>query len=240
MSRTTTIIKADSEITGRWGLASFELSDVLEEARNTLANAQRDAANMIEEAQRQIDEIHETARKKGYEEGFEQGQKAGRQAGHNEAFEQARNEFAEQQKTLIETCEQIYSQINDRRIGWQASARQDLVELAMAIARRVAHAVGQRERSVVLGNLEEAIRLTGQRSEITICVNPDDAATARQFADSLINHKSQWEHVNVVEEAQLLPGGCRIQWGNGSVDADLETQLKRIESELSAATKVDA
>jgi len=239
LSRGSTIIKADSEFTGRWGVASFELDDVLAEAQTTLTDAQRKAAALIEDAQRQADAIHESASKKGYEEGFEQGKKAGQQTGHNEAFAQARKEFAEQQKSLVTACEQIYSQINDRRIEWQASARQDLVELAMTIARRVAHAVGQRERDVVQANLDEAIRLTGQRSEITICVNSKDAATARSFADLLVNSKKQWEHVNVVEDQQVLSGGCRIQWGNGCVDADLETQLKRIESELKVAMKVD-
>lgn len=238
MSRTTTIIKADTEFTGRWGMASFELSDVLEEAQKTLADARQKSAAIIKAAQDQAEAVQESARKRGYDRGFGQGQQAGLQAGHKEAFDKASKEFAEQQKTLIAACEQIYSQINDRRIEWQAAARQDLVELAMVIARRVVHAVGQRERDTVLANLEEAIRLTGQRSEITIHVNPKDAATAHQFADSLVNARSQWQHVNVVEDGQVLPGGCRIQWSNGCVDADLETQLKRIESELSTA-KVD-
>jgi len=237
--RGPTIIKSHSQPAGGCALRSFELSDVLVEAQRTLDAAKREAAAIIDKARQEAVASREASRKQGYELGFEQGQRAGRQSGHDEAFETARREFSEQQKSLIAACERTVGEINAARADWLASARQDLVELALAIARRVAHAVGRRELEVVRANLEEAIRLAGKRSEITIHVNPADVASARSFADSLIEAKDQWEHVHVVEDPQVSPGGCRIQWGSGSVDAALENQLRRIESELGVTTKVD-
>lgn len=239
MSRGSTIIKADSNPTGRWGLSSFELNDVLAEAQQSLAEAKREATAIIDKARYEAEVSREAARKQGYEAGFAQGQQVGRQAGHDEAFETARREFAEQQKSLIATSERMFSEINTVRAEWQASARQDLIDLAVAVARRVVRAVGQREREVVQANLEEAVRLMGKRSEVTIRVNPKDAASARSYADSLIDQQDRWEHVQVVEDPQISPGGCCVQWGSGSVDAALETQLQRIESELGVTTKVD-
>ena len=239
MSRVSTIIKARSEPAGRWGLKSFELNDVLAEAQQRLADAKREAAAIIDKARRETETSSEEGYRKGYEDGLAQGRSAGRQTGRDEAFEAARREFGEQQKSLISACEQMFGEINAARVGWLASARQDLIELAIAMARRVVHAVGQREREVVRANLEEAIRLTGRRSEVTFHVNPQDAASARAFADSLIDRQGRWEHIHVVEDAQLSPGGCRVQCGSGSVDAALETQLQRIESELGVTAKVD-
>lgn len=240
MGRGSTIIKADNQTqAGRWGLSSFELNDVLAEAQQSLADAKREAAVIRDQARHEAEVSRKAARCQGYEAGFEQGRQEGRLAGHDEAFEAARREFAEQQKSLTQACEQIFEEINATRADWQASARQDLIDLAMAIARRVVRAVGQRERDVVCANLEEAVRLMGQRSEITIHVNPQDAASARDFADSLIGRKGRWEHVHVVEDPQVSPGGCRIDWGSGSVDTELETQLQRIESELGVTAKVD-
>ena len=239
MSRGPTIIKAHSGPAGRWGLRSFELSDVLAEAQQTLAEAKREAAAIIDKARQETEASSEVGHRQGYEAGFEEGQRAGPQAGRAEAFETARREFSEQQKSLIAACERMFGEINAARADWLASARQDLIELALAVARRVVYAVGQREREVVRANLEEAIRLAGKHSEVTIRVNPEDAASARSFADSLIDMKDQWEHVHVVEDPQVSPGGCRVQWGSGSVDAALETQLQRIESELGATAKVD-
>jgi len=239
MSRESTIIKAQSKPTGRWGVGSFELSDLLAEAQQSLGDAKRRAASIIDQARRESEASSEEGYRRGYEAGFEQGLQAGRQAGRDEAFEAARCEFSEQQQSLIAACEQMLSEINAARADWLASARQDLIELAIAIARRVVHAVGQREREVVLANLEEAIRLAGKHSEITIHINPQDAAVSCSFADSLIDLKGQREHVHVVEDPQVSPGGCRIQWSSGSVDATLETQLQRIESELGVKAKVD-
>jgi len=104
----------------------------------------------------------------------------------------------------------------------------------MAIARRVAWHVGREHREVVLANLEEAVKLVGARTDVTIAVNPLDAEAARAFAKSLIDMREQWQKVRIVDEPEISPGGCRVQWGSGSIDATLETQLDRIDAELSA------
>ncbi len=238
MSRAATVIKADQaahagEQIGRLGTRAFHLNDVLLEAKQTVVSAQQEATRLVEQARKQAEEARQQARKEGYDAGFAEGRKAGFEAGRKEAFETARKEFAAQQASLVSACRQVIDQINDQRADWWASARQDLIELAMAIARRVAPCVGQREREVVLANLEEAIRLAGRRSEATIQVNPGDAAAARAFAEELIARQEGWKHVPVVECEDVAPGGCRVRWTGGAVDATLEAQLDRIARELS-------
>jgi len=237
MARVPTVIKVEGqdqarEQVGRLGLRSFQLNDVLHEARQKLASAQQEAAGLIEQARKEASATRQAAHRQGYEAGFAEGQKAGREAGRQEAFEAARSQFAEQQASLIAACRQLIDQINDQRADWWAAARQDLVDLAIAIARRVARCVGQREREAVVGNLEEAIQLVGRRSEITIQVNPADAEAARAFAGELMDRREHWKNVPVVESPQVSPGGCRLEWVTGSVDATLETQLDRIAREL--------
>ena len=92
--------------------------------------------------------------------------------------------------------------------------------------------MGERERNVVLANLDEAVRLTAVRSNVTILVHPADADTARAFAQKLIEQRLNWDNVKVIEDQSVLPGGCRLQWGDGEVDLTLDTQLARIEAEL--------
>jgi flagellar assembly protein FliH len=238
MSRAPTVIKAHeteqaSEQVGRLGMRAFQLNDVLHEAKQTIASARQDAAGLVEHARRQADSIRQTARKEGYQAGFAEGRKAGSESGRKEAFEAASKAFAEQQASLIATCQQVIDEINAKRADWWAAARQDLVELALAIARRVVRCVGQRERDAVVGNLEEAVALAGKRSEVVIQVNPADVEAARAFARDLMDRQETWKHVPVVECAEISPGGCRVQWAGGAVDATLETQLDRIARELS-------
>ncbi len=238
MSRAATVIKAEEaasagEQVGRLGTRAFHLNDVLHEAKQTVVRAQQEATRIIEQARKQVEADRQKARKEGYDTGFAEGRRAGLDAGRKEAFEAARREFTAQQASLTAACRQAIDEINDKRAEWWAAARQDLVDLAIAIARRVARCVGQREREVVVANLDEAIRLAGRRSEVTIQVNPADGAAARAFAEDLIARRESWKHVPVVESEEVGPGGCRVQWTGGAVDATLDAQLDRIARELS-------
>ena len=238
MSRMPTVIKAQRgdaacDVVGGLGLKSFQLNDVLHEARQTAAAARQEAARLVREAESQAESIRQRARREGYEAGLAEGRREGAEAGRQEAFEAARQEFAAQQASLVAACRQIIDEINARRADWWTAARQDLIDLAVGIARRVAVSVGQREREVIQANLEEAVRLVGKRSEMAIEINPADAEAARAFARELIERQAHWKQVPVVENPEVSAGGCRVQWDTGSVDATLETQLDRIARELS-------
>ncbi len=236
MGRRSAVIKdvTTGAVEGQ-GFRRFEVADLMAEAQKVVAAARAEAAGILDRARSQAEAIRQSAGEEGRRVGIQEGTRQGREAGRTEAFEAARREFAEQQKSLIESCQQTITDINANRAAWETSARQDLIDLAMAIARRVARCVGQRDREVVRANLEEAIQLAGARSDVTIMVSPADAEAARQFARSLVDMREQWGHIRVVEDPEVSPGGCRIQWGTGAVDARLETQLDRIETELAAA-----
>lgn len=246
MFRSPGIIKAQSvQSLPTTTLRAFQLNDVMDEARMYVAQAHAEADNTVRQAEdslrqaeRRVRQMEEDARKqgdqRGHKEGYARGLAKGHEAGRKEAFEAASREFAQQQASLVESCKATISAIDADRETWLMSARQDLIELAVAIARRVAHHVGREHREVVLANLEEAVRLVGARTDVTIAVNPLDTEAARAFAKSLIDMREQWQKIRVIDESEISPGGCRVQWGSGSIDAMLETQLDRIEAELNA------
>lgn len=212
--------------------AAAVIAEATAEAEAIQRRAQLEVQALRELARRDVDAIREKARQEGLRLGHDEGFRKGVEAGRAEALVTAQKEFAQAQAGLVSAFRAGIETIDRGQAEWQAVARRDLAELALAIARRVARHVGEREREVILANLEEAIRLVGTRSDVTIAVNPIDAEAARVFAQSLLDLKEHWEHVKVVEESEVTPGGCRVQWGSGSVDATLETQLDRIEMEL--------
>ncbi|HOB74207.1 MAG TPA: FliH/SctL family protein [Phycisphaerae bacterium] len=237
------------------GLRPFHFNDVASEARSMVEHARREAEAIRAEARKAAAEAEalvnharveaeairemgrrdaEALREAARQEGFQAGWEAGLEEGRARALAEAKDDFAQRQAHLVNAFRSVMDTVEKSRADWLAAARQDLVELAMAIARRVARHVGQRDRDVVLANLEEAVRLVGARSDVTIAVNPADAEAARLFAQSLLDLKEHWEHIQVVEEPEVSPGGCQVHWNSGSVDATLETQLDRIEEELRA------
>lgn len=237
MPRPSGVIKAGSAgQTPNPGFRAFRLNDVMDEAKAFVAKANAEAERTLAQAEHRARQIEQEARRagdaRGHQEGYARGLAEGREAGRQEAFEQSLEEFRTQQAPLIDSYVQAVSAINAEREAWATMARQDLIELAMAIARRVTHHTGQEHREVVLANLEEAVRLVGARTDVTIAVNPKDEQAARAFAKTLVDMREQWQKIRIVEEDEIASGGCRVQWGSGSIDATLETQLDRIEAEL--------
>jgi flagellar assembly protein FliH len=234
MARRSTVIKA-AEVLPLEGavLKPFHFSDMMGEVKQALIGAQDEAGRIVREARAQENAVRQAAKEQGHKAGFAAGVAEGREKGRAEAFEAAKKEFAATQKNLISSCEKTIADINDRRAEWEAAARQDLVDLAMAIARRVVRHVSERDRQVVVANLEEAVLLAGERSEVSLMINPVDAESARVFAASLAEKRAACKNVQVVESAGISAGGCRVQWGSGAIDARIETQLDRIAAELS-------
>lgn len=233
MSRVMSVIKAGQlgkPETG--GLKKLDLCDVLAEARQVVADARGEAERILAAARSEAVGIRQREAELGRREGYEQGLEEGRVAGREQALADAKQEFEKQHTGLVQACQQIITEINKDRVQWKAMARQDLVELAMAVGRRVARTVGERDREVVLANLDEAIQLAGTRSEVTIAVSPIDAEAARTFAQSLMDMREHWDSIRVIEEPDITPGGCRVHWSSGAVDGSLETQLDRIENAL--------
>lgn len=239
MPKPSGVIKAGTVgQTPNGGFRAFRLNDVMDEAKAFVANAHAEAERTLHKAEVRARQIEQEARReadeRGHHEGYQRGFAQGLEAGQKQAYETAIEEFRAQQATLVESYRQTISAINADREAWLTSARQDMVELAMAIARRVTHHTGEEHREIVLANLEEAVRLVGARTDVTIAVNSKDEEAARAFAKTLVDMREQWQKIRIVEEPEIAPGGCRVQWGSGSIDATLETQLDRIESELNA------
>jgi flagellar assembly protein FliH len=232
VSKRSTVIKAGTQDLGEVATRPFYLTDLLDEAKQLVAERQAKADALVAAAEREAASLRKKASEAGRQQGIEAGKQEGREIGRQEALEQAKEEFAAQHKNLTNACRQMMNEIESSRASWEAAARHDLADLAMAIARRVVKHVGQREREVVEANLDEAVKLVGARSDVTILVSPADADAAERFAEKLVDAQKQWKHVRVITEESISPGGCRIRWDSGAVDASLETQLERIEAAL--------
>jgi flagellar assembly protein FliH len=237
MRHRSTVIKAGQTAgIAERELRQFKLDDILHEVLERVTAARAQAAEIIANARTDAERIRQEAREEGARLGREEGYRQGREAGRAEGIEAARVEYAEKHARLVQACERVIEELSESRATLEASARSDLIELATAIARRVARHVGQRDREVVRANLNEAIRLAGARTDVTVFVSPADAATAREFGATLMERSEGVQHVKIVEDNGIAPGGCRLQWGSGGVDARLETQLDRIAQELEAAS----
>jgi flagellar assembly protein FliH len=112
------------------------------------------------------------------------------------------------------------------------AALSEVVELAVAVARRVTKRQGEIDPRVLEANLVEAMKLVVHAADVRIAVHPEQKAA---LLETLPRLKMQWpdlQHVELIEDANLSKGGCRVLTRNGEIDADLAGQLDRVVREL--------
>ena len=152
--------------------------------------------------------------------------------GREQALTEAAEQFAADQDQLVEALQSALKEFESQRNQLLAGARDEMIRLAVAIARRVTKRYAENDTEVAVENLKEIIERVGQRHVTRIAVNPADAEAMRRFAAGLAQAESRWHNVTIAEEADVQPGGCRIRLPDGEIDAGIDTQLDCIAAAL--------
>ncbi len=144
---------------------------------------------------------------------FEEGQAASRQslAGQVEAM----------QLKLARSIEELAGS----RARYRRQAEQDVVGLALAVARRILHRELTVSPEALLGLVKAALDKMESRELHQVRVSRQDAAMVKQFFEQM----GLPYRVEVLADSNLPPGGVILESGRGSLDASVDTQLAEIE-----------
>lgn len=210
----------------------FSLADVERAAKATLLRARQQAEQLLAAAQAEGEtlkaEAHAQGIAQGREEGLAQGLEQGKQAGQQQAL----NEHRAQLRQSIAALNKVASALDASRTDLESCALTEVVKLAVAIARRVTKRQGLLDPHVLTSNLTEAMKLVTQATDIRAAIHPTQRATLDAALPELGLQFPNLQHVKIIEDATLAPGGCRIFTEEGELDADLAGQLDRIAAEL--------
>ncbi len=187
------------------GLANGLANSLLEQAR-------AEADRILAEAQQQVAAIQRQAEAAGRQQGFEAGLAEGRAV----AEAQARQEAAHLQTIL--------NSILEERVRILAGAENELVELALAVARKVIGDIAVNNAEVIAYIAHRAIEQLGQSGPFQIHLHPTDVQ--RLSAIWPKENKPDWK---LVADERIAPGGCIVTCGAGQVDGRPETQLDLIQ-----------
>lgn len=148
-----------------------------------------------------------------YKQGFEEGQAA------------ARRNFASEVEALQGQLARAIEELTGLRARSRREAEQDVVALALAVARRILHRELTVAPEALLGLVKAALDKMESREIHRVRVARSDAAAVRQFFDRM----GPPQRVEVVSDATLAPGSVRIESAAGTLDASVDTQLDEIE-----------
>lgn len=170
------------------------------------------------------DEVLSSSREEARRSGWEQGLSEGRQA--------ARGELKLQADRLQRIIEQLASPL--------AQAGQDvqdeLVNLAMAIARQVVVRELSTQPEQIRDVVTQAIAaLPAGNRHLRIHLHPEDAHLLIENID--VHEGGSWK---IIEDVSLTRGGCIVDAGATRIDARLETRLQDILGRLQSHSPLTA
>ncbi len=227
-----TVLKAEQAERNGAKPRFFDLNDIAAEAERILADARAEAQCLVAHARQEADCIKLEATEEARREGYDQGRDEGCAAGRREAFDQAKQEFQARQADLIRAMQQTIKQFDEHKHRLISTVHRDLVELAAAIARRVAKRMGPLDRGMAVENLKEVIDHVAARSDLVVRISPKDEEAIRLFVEGLAKDQEEYQHVRVLADEKISPGGCILTTAEGQIDATIETQLDRLTAEL--------
>ena len=158
-------------------------------------------------------------RQRAYQEGFHKGYEDGSAEGRRR-MEEVLRRLEAILKTLEGAREQIFR-----------GAEEEILELAMAIAKKILRRELQTDREAVLRTLREAISRVTEGDVVKIFLSPDDIELVREHRAELLEG-AEGKGVVLRADRGIMPGGCFIETDFGHVDARIESQLLEIERGL--------
>lgn len=212
--------------------AVFSLRDVEAEARAILDNARARAGQLIKAAQEEAERIRGERYRAGFAEGrtagYREGHAEGLKAGHESAFKA----HGEKLQNLVAALADASQKLEASRRKLETETVLDVVRLAVAIGRRVAHRLAEVEPEVVKANVAEALRMVVQASAVKVALHPSQLSVLEKELPAIRAMFPRLQQVELVADESLAPGGCRLLVGSGMVDADLDKQLDRVVADL--------
>lgn len=155
-----------------------------------------------------------------YQQGFAEGKREGLLVGRKEVAPLI-SKLKLISKSLLQAREKIINQ-----------AHMELMELALAIARRVIRANVQVNKGIVTNMVKEALRRAADRERIVIRVNPKDVEEIKVCRDEYTTSVEGIRSLEIVADRRVSPGGCVVETNTGNIVADLDAQLAEIKGKL--------
>ena len=194
--------------------------ELVEEAKQIIEQAQIESEKLIEtaknQAQEESDAILEQARQEGYD------------AGNKQGYEDGTRSLEEKVKAV-----DIFSKSQfDIKHNIVKSAELDIVDLVIAIAKKVCKKTLDDDINVLKTITEDAIKQLKDKESITITIHPDLAEKIYSISEELKVDIPKLEHIKVIEDINVSPDGTIVETPLSRVDCRLQTQLNQIAEKL--------
>ncbi|MEM7621703.1 MAG: FliH/SctL family protein [Planctomycetota bacterium] len=220
--------RADADISAKSAVV-LDLRDLADQGRRLRQEAQQDAEKIRTEARAERERLIADAADEGHRSGLERGRAEGFDHGREQGRAEARAEAAAKLQSLDAAWAKALDALGASQREWREAARAGVLNLSLEIARRVTRRVVELDPRAVDGPLEAALELVAAGTRPVICVNPADEEAVRDGLPRLARRLDQARDAELLVDEDVSRGSCVVRTaGQGTIDADIETQLERI------------
>ena len=169
---------------------------------------------------KQMTDKNHSLEKEAYEKGFTQGEKAGRELGEKR-FDSAIKSFREAADDLCSLREKVYQE-----------SEQQLLELVLAVTRKVIQKEVETDKQILLDVLRSALHYVADREVVKVRVHPSDLEFASQHKAEIIREIEGLGKLTFEGDKEVARGDALIESSYGIVDAGVEKYLRAVEETL--------
>lgn len=170
----------------------------------------------LEEVQPLTLEELESIRQEAWNEGFATGEKEGFHSTQLKVRQEAEVALA----AKVASLEQLMQHLLDPIARQDTQIEKMVVHLVEHIARQVIQRELQTDSAQIATVLRDALKLLPMgANNLRIFINPQDFVLVKAMRE---RYEENWK---IVEDDELLPGGCRIETEHSRIDASVETRL---------------
>ena len=212
----------------------FDYHDLRRQCDEYVTKTRQEAQQIRDNATRDADEI----RRRAHAEGFEAGRSEGF-AGAAEEIERQATELADQKaleklQTTFPALQAAAAALTLERDRWLTHWETTAVRLGIAVAEKIMRREIDLQPDIAVELVRKTLELAAGSPRLQLKLHSGDIELLGQHAEETVSAASGCGEVEITADDSISRGGCVIETQHGTIDAQLETQLERIMSELVA------
>jgi flagellar assembly protein FliH len=172
--------------------------------------AKDEAEKLLSDVNTRIDEI----KQKGYDDGFKKG------------YEEGLIKVDKEMKNILSKLESIAIQALEEKNKAVLQAEPQIIELSIELAKKILEFEVQTDPTVVVKIAKRAIRKVVEAEKARLRVNPGDLEEVKSHFGEITASGGIITKIDVMPDPKIQLGGCVIDFDNGSIDAQLKTQIE--------------
>ena len=238
METTTTVIpKAQLKSCQRWKWQTLDPLDYgpvqTEEAQTDMAHEDKDHAEKpAAESKEAVATIFEQARENGHKQGLEEGLTQGHQEGydkgyqegHDKGHQEGREQGDTEARNASKQIQAVFDNLNQQLQTLDQQIAQDILTFAIDLTKRMISQSLTVHPELILPIVQDAIRLLPDgMPQPRLFLNPADAKIVRHH----LTEQTTPENWEILDDDEIIQGGCRIEAGGTEIDASIETRWRR-------------